>query len=251
MENYLNKIERTYEHELLWGYPIVYKGITLYPVNCENVLDFNKFVHAMLYDPLRYPTEISTLPRLYFLTDILNHDAEYWNNNPLLGQLIINTMGILKLVLRDQRFEFPQNEKNKKHFLRVWISESQYVDFKYKDFEMIRQIILVQNGVDYDDTFIHEDIRQWIEEQENADKTPKMDIEDSIEAYMIITKCCDMNEIKQVPLRTFNRVLEKAFSREQYCGVLSNPMFDGKIKHWATEDNRDNSLFDKYFKEVK
>ena len=250
MENYSDKIERTYEDELLWSETINYKGITLYPVTCQNIRDFNKLIPALVYDPLRYPTEVSTLPRLYFLTDILNHDVEYWNNNPLLGQMLISTMGLFELVLRDQKFEFKQKENSNKHFLRVWISESQYIDFKAKDFEKIRQIILVQNGVNYDDTFIHEDIRRWIEEQEKADKTPEMDIEDRIEAYMIITKCCDINKVKQVPLRQFNRILDKAFSREHYCGALSNPMFDGKINHWATDDNNSNSLFDKYFKEV-
>lgn len=250
MENYSDKIERKYEDELLWGYPIVYKGITLYPVTCENILDFYKIISALLYDPLRYPTEVSTLPRLYFLTEILNHDTDYWNNNPLLGQLLISTMGLFKLVLRDQKFEFTQKENSNKHFLRVWISKSQYVDFKAKDFEKIRQIILVQNGVNYDDTFIHEDIRQWIAEQEEADKTPKMDIEDRIEAYMAVMGVYDINKVKQVPLRQFNRILDKAFSREHYCGALSNPMFDGKITHWAIEDNKNNSLFDRYFKEV-
>lgn len=255
MENYLNEIEQKYENELLWGYPIVYKGVTLYPITCENILDFNRYIPALLYDPLRYPTEISTLPRLYFLTDILNHDADYCNNNLLLGRLIISVMGILRLVLREQKgkqkFEFLQKENSKKHFLRVWISESQYVDFKAKDFEKIRQIILVQNGVNYDDTFVHEDIHKWIEEQEKSDKAPKMSIEDSIEAFMLIMRVYSVEAIKKVPIRKFNRILAKALSRDNYCGILSNPMFDGKLKHWATEDNKSNSLFDKYFKEVK
>ena len=250
MENYLNEIERKYENELLWDYPIVYKGVTLYPVTCANILNFNRYIPALLYDPLRYPTEISTLPRLYFLTDILNHDADYCNNNLLLGRLIISAMGILRLALRDQKLEFKQKEKSKKHFLRIWFSESQYVDFKAKDFEKIRQIILVQNGVNYDDTFVHEDIRQWIEEQEKADKTPKMSIEDSIEAFMLIMRVYSVEAIKKVPIRKFNRILAKAFSRDNYCGILSNPMFDGKINHWATEDNKKDTFFDKYFKEV-
>lgn len=250
MENYSDKIERKYEDELLWNYPIIYKNVTLYPVTCENILEFNKSVTALVYDPLRYPTEVSTLPRLYFLTDILNHDVEYWNNNSLLGQLLISTMGLFKLVLRDQKFEFKQKENSNKHFLRVWISESQYVDFKAKDFEKIRQIILVQNGVNYDDTFIHEDIRQWIEEQEKADKTPEMSIEDSINAFMEIMKINDVNDIKQLPLRRFNRILTKGLARENYNTALSNPAFDGKIEHWITANNK-GSLFDKYFKEVK
>lgn len=51
MENYSNKIERTYENELLWSEPINYKGITLYPVTCQNIRDFNKLIPALLYDP--------------------------------------------------------------------------------------------------------------------------------------------------------------------------------------------------------
>lgn len=249
MKNYSEKIEYTYRNELLWSKPINYKGITLYPVTCENILEFNSSVTSLVYDPLRYPTEISTLPRLYFLTDIHNYcnDPKYLNQNIILAQLYVSLVSLLKLVLRDQKFTFIEN--NKKWFLSVQVGENS-VEIKAKDFEIIRQIILVQNGVHYDDTFIHEDIRQWIEEQEQADKTPKMDIEDRIEAYMIIMKCCDINKVKQVPLRQFNRILDKAFSREHYCGALSNPMFDGKINHWVTDDNKGNSIFDKYFKEV-
>ena len=257
-----NNFETIYESQLLWSSPIDYKGVTLYPVTCADIQQFYIGVYSLLYDPLRYNSEISTLPRLYFLTDILNHseDIEYVAQNQFLFQLFVQLQFILKLVLKEQNFDFILH--NNKWHLQV-IKEIKHddkteqikVDIRAKDFETIRQIILHQNGVDYDDTFIHEDIRQWITEQESADKSPQATIEDYMEAFMMQMGSCDLESFKQVPLRRFNRIVEKILSRENYNIQMTASMsgfvtFKGKIDHWITV-NKKNNIYDKYFKEVK
>lgn len=255
MNDFSEKIERDYEEQLTWGNPINYKGINLYPVTCKNIYRFNLSIYPLLYNPLRYPTEISTLPRLYFLTDILNYqqDILYLQNNIFLLQMHKCLLDLLTLVLKDQKFEFVNN--NGKWFLRVDTVDNKKIDVKVKDFEMIRQIILHQNGIAYDDTFVHEDIRKWIDEQEKADKSPKAITEDYIEVYLLQSGLQNIKKIKKVPLRRFNRIIDKILSRENYVIQTTASMsgfvtFKGKIDHWLVT-NKKNSIYDKYFKEIK
>ncbi len=258
-----DKIEQAYGNKFLWSEPIDYKNITLYPVKCADIQTFYASVYSLLYDPLRYDSLISTLPRLYFLTDILNHreDVCYFEKNQFLFQLFIQLQFLLKSVLGDkQPFSFEDNKG--KWFVRVTKQveeEGQVkdiaVDIKAKDFDMIREIILHQNGIDYDDTFVHEDIRKWIAEQESAEKSAQATIEDYMEAFMMQMGSCDSEKFKDVPLRRFNRIVEKILSRENYTIQKTASMsgfvtFKDKIDHWITV-NKKNSIYDKYFNEVK
>lgn len=258
-----DKIEQTYGNKFLWSEPIDYKNIILYPVKCADIQIFYVSVYSLLYDPLRHNSFISTLPRLYFLTDILNHqdDAEYLAENRFLFQLFLQMQFLLKLVLGDkQQFDFVNNKG--KWFLRIikQIEDNGQIkdiaiDIKAKDFEMIREIILHQNGIDYDDTFIHEDIRKWIAEQESAEKSAQATIEDYMEAFMMQIGSCDLEKFKDIPLRRFNRIVGKILSRENYTIQMTASMsgfvtFKDKIDHWITV-NKKNSIYDKYFKEVK
>lgn len=261
-----DKIEEKYESQFLWSEPIDYKGLTLYPVTCTDIEQFYGSVFALLYDPLRYNSEISTLPRLYFLTDILNkkEDTLYVQQNMFLLQLFIQMQLLLKLVLKNQTVEFVENRN--KWFLRITkiakvieedkeVEKEIQIDIKAKDFDVLREIILHQNGVDYDDTFIHEDIRQWITEQESADKSTPTTIEDYMEAFMMQINSCKLEDFKVVPLRRFNRIIEKMLSRENYNIQMTASMsgfvtFKNEINHWITI-NKKNSIYDKYFKECK
>jgi hypothetical protein len=256
-------IEKIYESNLLWSEPIEYKGITLYPVKCADIQIFYSSVQSLLYDPLRYNSTISTLPRLYFITDIINHqnDVNYCSQNILLFHLYIQFQFLLKLVLgENQTFAFiPHNGKNILQIRKQIVEENEIkenvINVKAKDFDFIREIILHQNGVDYDDTFIHEDVRNWILEQESAEKSNSPTVEDYMEAFMLESGSYNIEDFKQVPIRRFNRIVEKIVYRENYNIQMTASMsgfvsFKGKIDHWMAV-NKKNSIYDKYFKEVK
>lgn len=252
-----DNIEELYATQLMWGVPIEYKKILIYPVKCEDIQILYSSIYTFLYDPLRYPAEISTLPRLYFLTDIINHiqDMQYVSNNILLYQLFMQLQFLLKLILgENQSFDFISN--NNRWFIRITTTDGEIVDVKTKDFEQIRKIVLHQNGIDYDDTFVHEDIRKWIVEQESEEKNKQSpSLEDNMEAFMIEMGNCDIEAFKQVPMRRFNRIVRKILSRENYTIQMTASMsgfvtFKGEIEHWLTV-NKKNSIYDKYFKEIK
>lgn len=251
----MDNFEEIYSDELLWGTPIDYKGVKLYPVSCADIIPFYRNVYPLLYDPLRYNSLISTLPRLYFLTDILNKqtDRQYFEQNSILVQLYFQLCNLLKLVMKEQKTDFINN--NGKWYLQVITENGTVIPIRAKDFENIRKIILYQNGVEFDDTFVHEDIRQWINEQESADKAAPVTIEDKMEAYMLQMCDCDTEKFKTVSLRRFNRIVDKLISRENYNIKMTASMsgfvtFKEKIDHWISVD-RKNSIYSKYFKELK
>ena len=250
-----DRIEKLYGTQFLWDEPIEYKDIILYPVKCKDMKIFFSCVNCFLYDPLRYNLEVSTLPRLYFLTDILNHkeDIEYFTNNKFLYEMFICFQLLLSLVLGGkQQFNFVEN--NKKWFLRITNSQGKNVDIRAKDFDELRAIILHQNGVDYDDTFIHEDIRRWIDEQESKENSAYSTIEDYLNAFISITHW-KPEDAKELSLRRFNGIIDKSLSHDTYNSQITASMsgfatFKGEISHWLIS-NKKNKIFEKYFKEVK
>lgn len=246
-------VERVFQKNFLWDEPIEYCGINLYPVQVKDIHEFTLNICSLIYDPLRHDSMISTLPRLYFLTDILNHqeDAEYLKNNKFLAEMYLSLSCVLKLVLKEQDFGFVKNEKNR-WYLRVKNKHGNAVDIKAKDFEVMRQIILHQNSVNYDDTFVHEDIRKWIEEQEKSEKNFKIVNEDYLNLFMIQMNKSSMNEIKNISLRRFYRIIDKLFAKERYfteqlCYIIGG--IKTAPKHWISPIKY--SLYDKYFKEIK
>ena len=254
-----DKIEKLYETQFLWDEPVEYKGVALYPVTCKDIQDFFSCVNCLLYDPLRYNSVISTLPRLYFITDILNHqdDAEYLIKNEFLFAMFICFQKLLKLVLGENQSISFENNKGK-WYLRIVKhidgTDDISIDIRAKDFEILREIILHQNGVDYDDTFIHEDIRKWIEEQESRDKSQYSTIEDYLNAFISVTHW-KPQEVKEFSLRRFNGIIDKFLSHDTYNLQMTASMsglvsFKGKIDHWLSTNHK-SKTYEKYFKEVK
>ena len=254
MADLSDEIENRYEEQLLWAEPINYKGVVISPVLCKDILRFNSCIYVLLYDPLRYNSEISTLPRLYFLTDVLNHfnDSEYLRKNIMLFSMWQGLNIILDMTI-GKKYKF--NDHNGRWFLRIETEQGGYVDIKANDFEWIRQIILHQNSISYDDTFVHEDIRRWIAQQEKVDNSPRASTEDYLEAFILETGCRSAEELKNIPLRRFNRIVDKSLHKENYLIQATAAMsgfvtFKSKIEHWLVTDKK-NSIYDKYFKEVK
>ena len=248
-------IEEVYKKELLWSEPIVYKEITLYPIKCKDLVEFYSSVQALLYDPLRYPGRVSTLPRLYFLTDFMNHrdDKQYIQQNMMLYMLFVQLNILLGLVIGEQKCVFMNN--NNHWYLQFTNLDGKEINVKINDFEEIRKIILHQNGVDFDDTFIHEDIRRWIAKQEEKENKTPATLEDYLDAFTLATQMTDMEKIKEIPIRRFNRIVEKTISRESYTIQMTASMsgfvtFKGEISHWLHTEKK-NSIFEKYFKEMK
>jgi len=253
-----NRIEIEYELNFLKGLPIEFKGVTLYPVMCNNIFKLYECVNSLLYDPLRYNIELNvgTLPRLYFLTDVLNHldDKEYLIRNQFLVAIFRQLNDILDLVLKEQEYKFI-NIDGKWALVVYKQSETgkEEIVIRARDFEEMRKIILHQNKINYDDTFIHEDIRQWIAEQEKDDDV--ITLENYLYLFMIEMKILDIEAFEKLTVRRFAGMISKILARENYNIQMTAAMsglvtFKNEVKHWLVDDNTNNSILTKYFKEI-
>lgn len=260
----MNKeLQKKYGHYLSRSEPIVYEGITLYPVKFRDYEAYQTYAHCLVLNPIYYPDmTLSTLPRLYFLTEIFKHieDKEYTEAHPELRRCILELYGILTLVLKGQKFSFEPNEAGM-FCLKVYNEQEPETAciINSKKFETLREIILLQNNTFYDDTYIHPDIQKWIETQKEAEqkknKGASETLEDKIEALMLEMNQTDEGFLNDMSIRRVERLLEKTMNRELYQAQLAGMMggmvkFEEQPTSWIVTKPKQTD-FERYLKELK
>lgn len=248
--------ETKYQYSLLYSKPIDYKGILLYPLLFSEWCQFELSSTCLMYNPIDYPDiELSTLPRLYFLTHalVLSDKKETNESSEFFIKICQELILLLKLVLKNQQFTFIKNDFNK-YILRVFNVEKEdvYTDINSKDFENIREIILKQNGTNYSDEFIHADVRKKMAEDEKyLNGENNTTLEDLKEVVMVEIGIINEDTINEMNLRRFRRLFEKCLARESYIITQTASSsgfvtFKDKIHHWIHKQNdkeRLNSFF--------
>lgn len=250
-----------YDVELSRSLPIIYEGINIYPVLFKDKREYDLCITALTFNPIYYPDpELSSLPRLYFITSLFGNadNSEFVINNQKIYGLLISLYALLRMVLRDQKFEFIPNESGR-YCLYVYPEgeEANPVVFNSKKFDALREIILIQNDTDYDDEYVHPDIKKWIEEQKKAEqrnqKTKTIStIEDQIESMMIEFKNPDESFLNNMTIRRVNKLYEKIVNREIYNAQMSG-MMSGMVQFkeqpisWTVTKSRQTD-FEKYLK---
>jgi hypothetical protein len=257
-----NDIETLYSNNLMFSEPILWKeNISLYPVLFRQIQDFSFGLESLLYDPMNYEDiTLATLPRLYFLTSVA--EFEYTNNidmiytNPILTNLYLNLRTMLSLVLKNQDYIFVK--KNNFWQIRIYHDDEKqsFIDINSTEFEELREIILKQNGCTYSDEFIHNDIKNFMVHEEKSDKNRIVSTnEDYMEAIMLDMNINHEQAVGSLTMRRFNRLLDKIISRENYkiqqtASMSGMVTFKFDIPHWLGKQRNDR-MFDKYFKEAK
>lgn len=252
-----------YNRQLSRSEPITYEGVCLYPVKFRDYEIYQTYAHCLVLNPIYYPDmTLSTLPRLYFLTEIFKHveDKEYAEAHPKLRRYVIELYGILTLVLREQKFGFEPNSSGM-FCLKVYngADNENSIVINAKKFDTMREIILLQNNTFYDDTYIHPDIQKWIEVQKEAEQRKNKGItetlEDKIEALMLEMKEPNESFLDDMSIRRVERLLEKTVNRELYQAQLAGMMsgmvkFDTQPTSWITTKPKQTD-FERYLKELK
>lgn len=266
----IEDFEKKYSHSLIMSFPIAYKNILFYPCKFPQYEAFVKGCNSLLFNQIDYPDiKLASLPRLYFLTDIINHenDEEYIKQHLDLCFLHNCLSMLLEMVLRHTNFYFIKHNnywklrvynlpEDKKDFdFEKEQNSFEYVDFNGKDFESIRTIILNQNGVSYSDEFLHKDVRKYIEDTDKAEGEYSPTIEDYMEVVMMQLGIMDEKSFNDMSLRRFNRLLHKSLGRETYIMQKTADLsgfvkFKGKIKHWLEKEDP-NARFEAMFKKAK
>lgn len=249
-----------YNLELRKSLPIEFEGILLYPVLYKDKEAYDIFVKALVYNPIYYQdVELSSLPRLYFITSVLREDFE--QVNPLRKAFFSEFCGLLKLVLQDQEFDFVTTPSSQ-IALSICINKANNtkVQINAKKFEEIRRIILLQNDTFCEDRYIHPDILRWIEEQKELEKKRSSKnyietTEDQVEVMMLTFCNPDESFLDNMSIRRVNRLNEKTLDRQIYNAQINGAMsgfvkFKEEPVSWAVTKPKQTD-FDKYLKELR
>lgn len=245
--------------ELRKSLPIECNGVLLYPVLYKNKEAYDMFVHVLTYNPIYFQdVELSTLPRLYFITSVLKESQE--TVHPLRKAFISELCGLLSFVLREQEWEFKAFSSG--HIGLIIYKDKEHtssVDINATKFEEMRKIILLQNDTFCEDQYIHPDILRWIEEQKEYERKHNSKkyietTEDQVEAMMITFGNPNESFLDDLTIRRVNRLYEKAMDKPifeaQITGAMSGMVkFKESPTSWAVTKPKQTD-FDKYLREL-
>lgn len=233
--------EITLSPYLIYSKPISYSDkITLYPITMEHYFEFQQFQEALIVRKDSTFTEKSIIKMTYY--DFLkysfkNSELSDKYNIPFLKDLYGYMWALLQLSCKTD-VEINSN----RNFV---INGQEITD---KEFNDIRQILIIQNGVDFDiDEFIHYDTEQALKkatEKERNMKNDKSTIEDFIDSLVVALHTTEQL-IMDIPIRKFWRYVKRYNLHEDYTirrtgecsGLIS---FKEPLKHWMTSLNVDD-----------
>lgn len=235
-----------YQH-LLFSSPVNYsEDLILYPIKMDEIINFNMYHQSIIVRknstfPVKSIIKMSYLEFLFYCH--LNFDFAKEYNMMSLPYYFSFAFQLLKMVFKDQEV---LADIGKGGFR---INGHDVTDEMFDDF---RRIIILQNGIDFDiDEFIHYDTEKELERAQNhLNKGDSSTLEDYIDSLWL-TMGIGEEEIKQMPIRKFWRLV-KRISKRDIFQILKSAESSGFVKlkepvsYWMTELDND----DKY-KNVK
>ena len=220
-----------YELSYIYDEPVKYKNFLIYPATVKDYLKFYFFSECLTFDKNSVnDVKIISMTYLDYLYSI-NTDKEpyvaYFNE-------------LLKLVTRNPELNvtYGRNQKNKPVFI---VDGNEY---NSSDFEEIKQIICEYNMVELPDETIQKEIRDNMKKAQELRRksSGKMaSLEDQIVCVMI-SSTLSLEQIYELSIRKFSKILERADAKLHYEIYLSASMsgmveFKDKsfIKHWMSD----------------
>ena len=209
--------------------PVDYKGLKIYPITVRDYYDFAICADVLNIDKDSIQDlDVITMNYLDFLVFycIKNSDA---NNSQFFYEKLIS---ILTLCLKPNK-------------IQIGISENQHavilcddIEINAQDFDDIRKIIMYQNYVEYDDTYVNPDIKAAYDEYwrvKNKDIIMP-NLEERMADTTAMTGLCK-KDILDMTYREFEMVFNAAREKLEYqinkTGEMSGMVkFKNPIEHW-------------------
>lgn len=203
------------------------KIIKIYPVLVEDydIFEENYDILTKMKNEINSP-EIIRMSYLQFIIEFLIKQDEIYK---------YKLYNIINLCLKEDDISVGY-DKNK---LVLVISKNDIVEYKinHKDFDDIKKIILYQNLINYDDTYISKDIRNVIEEYYKAKNGDivELSLEDKM-AFLGNNCGFSYDEMLKMSYREFSNRFDWAVEEMDYkinktAEMSGNVQFDRKIEH--------------------
>ncbi|MCK9330248.1 MAG: hypothetical protein M0Q94_10280 [Candidatus Cloacimonetes bacterium] len=205
----------------VFGKPVKYKNIKLYPIKITDMLEFYNNVNCLTINKNKFPdVEIIKMSYLLFLFVISYQE-------PKIIEMLNKT---LNMVLKDQEFKF--FFENEQLFLKV--NNIIINDF---EFDNIKNIILQQNLLNVEQ-ILDPTLEKRLREAEEflANKNKSATLEERIIAYHCVSGM-KYEDIEQLTIYQFNKGLERMQLIKNF-EVYTYPLIKGgsgdKVSDWLS-----------------
>lgn len=216
--------ETMYEY-LLYSLPYHYTDdLVLYPVLMKDIIDFSVLKSSIIVRknsifPMKEIIKMSYLDFLFYSHNNLDLAKKF--DMPLLPVYYSFAFELLKLVFKDQ--EVKANSTRGGFLING-------TDITPEQFDDIRRIIILQNGIDFDiDEFVHRDTEEALLKAQDAfsDKNDST-LEDYIDSI-----CIGMNitesDVRKMSIRKFWRYV-KRISKRDIFNIMKSAESSGMVK---------------------
>lgn len=212
--------------------PCIYKKnnkeFTLYPVSLEDSEDFLEASQIISIDKNSLSSvEIIQMTYLKFICSVL-----FRNKNN-----INDFVTILRLSLHMYNPKIGIDANNK----YVVFDEDADISIAEREFEDIRRLILYQNIVSFDDSYIDPDLKKAIDET-NKLRNKDIDFPDIERKMAIITSHCGISKLDQQKMtyRAHTMLWNEVCSDIDFSTTRAVALFSGeKIEHWIYKKKKD------------
>lgn len=251
-----------YNKQLCDSSPIEYEGVTLYPIKYKDFDFYQNVIQCLLYNPVYFPDlTLSSLPRLYFLTSIKKEydEGKSLNSDDGLRTILYTQLVALLSMVFGEKQKLSIDRLPSGYYglsIRNEDKPDQPIIINARQFEEMREIILVENDTFYNDEYVHPDILKEIETQKEIESRRRKNRayetrEDRNEALMLEYHTIDDHFFDEVTIRRVQRLLSKISSREIYKAQITGAMsglitFKEDPVSWISTTPRQTD-FEKYF----
>ena len=241
--SFLNEIAKhsSLQRSLTFNKPYSFKGIDFTPVKIDRLIEFDTCIEVLkIKQEHTRDKTLMKLPYLWFLAYASENYEKY--DKPEYGMFIPLLFGLLELTTNQTDIKIMTERKTNGEYAKCILLINE-VEFSSNDFKEIRKIILEQNGVEYDDQFIHESTLEAINQGKIHDMkqsgyiSPTVD--DLVNKFCIYMKKSKEEVVRDFTIRDFNKFLVEISAFEEYKllkgGEVSGMVkFKNPIPHWYT-----------------
>jgi hypothetical protein len=207
----------------IWGEEVEYKGIKIYPVKVKDAEFFYDNIKCLLFEKNRIPDiRVIKLSYLDFLFALISEQHELFDN--------LNN--ILKLVFKDQRYEFTFNSG----CIGLIVNGIEIGNY---EFDNIKKIIFDENLIQVSDELLDPEVEQLLRE---ADEfiSQRQEKPATLEERIIALHCVSstpLKEIREYTIYQFSKILERHAiikNFDTYAAILAQNGSSDSITNWLS-----------------
>ena len=229
------------EEYFTYDKPVPYKDLLIYPVRIIDYLNFFISVNCLTFEKNKIP-DVNIIKMSYL--DFLFYTFDKDKNGKVYLMMLLE---IFKLCLNIdyKQIEYIKDEKDKLNliFNLQYEKENKKITIDKTDFDNIKNIILLQNIPDYDDTYIDPKVEAALKEAQefmNRNKKKIASLEDQIVCVMLALHETDESKIHNLTIRKFSKILQRydyklhyeIYKQAECSGMVT---FKEDINHWMSE----------------